>query len=287
VVDRLKVLLPRGRFDIMQDYGDWISAGVTCHLFGIPLSETEGVLEAVRSLSGYNEDLEGVNIPGLFESLRSYIIPAVQRRRATGADDTVALIDGLINHRTGPEKRALTDQEICDQLVCTFVANTETPPKPAGQGLLALARHPDQLAAIRADLDKNVPIAVEEMLRICTTAQWTIRTAHKDVAVNGLHIKAGQRILVSPFSAARDEQEFENAEEFIWNRPIRRLLTFGYGQHHCIGNHIARMQIRMMVGEFLKHVSDFEFDLAAAKHSASYFHWSYTKLPVVIKSYAL
>jgi cytochrome P450 len=65
------------------------------------------------------------------------------------------------------------------------------------------------------------------------------------------------------------------------------LLTFGYGQHHCIGNHIARMQIRMIVGEFLKHVSAFDFDLTEAKHSASYFHWSYTTLPVTIKAYTL
>jgi cytochrome P450 len=286
-VERLRLLVQRGKFDVMQDYGGWISAAITAHLFGIPLSETDGVLDAVTALSGYNEDLEGVNIPGLFQSLKGYIIPAIQRRRAAGANGDVALIDGLINHRTGPEQRALNDDEICDQLVCAFVANTETPPKPAGQGLLALKQHPDQLAAVRADLDKNVPIAVEEMLRICTTAQWTIRTAHRDVNVLGITIKAGQRILVSPFSAARDEREFENAEAFIWNRPIRRLLTFGYGQHHCIGNHIARLQIRMMVGEFLRYVSDYDFDMTEAKHSASYFHWSYTKLPIVIKSHSL
>jgi cytochrome P450 len=177
--------------------------------------------------------------------------------------------------------------EIADQLVCSFVANTETPPKPAGQGLLALAQHPDQLARVRADLDTNVPIAAEEMLRICTTAQWTIRTAHRDVTVAGQFIRAGQRVLVSPFSAARDEREFENAEQFIWNRPIRRSLTFGYGQHHCIGNHIARLQIRLLVREFLARVSAFEFDLAEAEHSASYFHWGYTKLPVVIRTCSL
>ncbi len=287
VHDRLRKLLPRGKFDVMGEYGGMVSAAVTCHLFGIPLSETEGVLNAVNAISSYNEDLEAVNTPGMFEQLRKYIVPAIQRRRAAGADGSVPLIDGMINHRTKAEGRALTDDEISDQLVCAFVANTETPPKPAGQGLLALARHPDQLAAVREDLDRNVPIAVEEMLRICTTAQWVIRTAHKDVTVAGVHIKAGQRVLVSPYSAARDEREFENADQFIWNRKIRRSLAFGYGQHHCIGNHIARLQIRTLVREFLAHVPSFEFDMNEAKHSASYFHWGYTKLPVIVKEYTL
>lgn len=287
VIERLKVLLPRGKFDLLSEYGGMLSAAVTCKLFDIPLSETQGVLDAVNALSTYDEHIEGVNTPGMFQQLKSYIVPAVERRRSAGADGRVPLIDGLLNYRTKPDGRALSNEEIADQLVCSFVANTETPPRPAAQGLLTLAQHPDQLATIRQDLDKNVPVAVEEMLRICTTSQWTIRTAHKDVTVAGQHIKAGQRVLISPFSAARDEREFADADQFVWNRTIRRSLTFGYGQHHCIGNHIARLQIRTLVHEFLGHVSSFEFARDEAEHSASYFHWGYTKLPVIVKGYAL
>jgi len=150
---------------------------------------------------------------------------------------------------------------------------------------MALRNHPDQLAAVRADLDTNVPIAVEEMLRICTTSQWTVRTAHRDTVIAGQPIKAGQRILVSTFAASRDPREFENPDEFIWNRHISRSLTFGYGRHHCVGNHVARQQIRIVVGEFLRHVSDYDFDLGAAYHSASYFHWGYMTLPVIINKF--
>jgi len=288
VLDRLKLLLPSGKFDIMNVYGGFISAAVTCHLYDIPLSEAQGVLDAVTAVSGFNENLAGVSTPEMFAQLSTkYILPAIERRRAAGADGSVPLIDGLINHRVQADGRALNDEEIANQLVCVFVANTETPPKPAAQGLLALWQHPNQLAAVRENTDENVPVAVEEMLRIRTTAQWTIRTVHKDATVAGQRINAGQRILVSPFSAARDEREYENAEEFIWNRNISRSLTFGFGQHHCVGNHIARLQIRTMVREFLDHVSDFEFDMDEAEHSSSYFHWSYTYLPVVINKYSL
>ncbi len=287
VMDRLRELLPRGRFDIMVDFGGMVSAGVTCQLYGIPMEQTAEVLDAVNSLSTYNVDEQKVDIPALFQRLKEFIVPSIQRRRAAGADSALPLIDPFIHYRTRDGGRALTDDEISDQLVCAFVANTETPPKPAGQGLLALQQRPAQLAAVRADLDNNVPVAVEEILRICTTAQWTIRTAHQDVTVAGQHIRAGQRVLISPFAAARDEREYENADAFIWNRPAQRSLTFGYGQHHCPGNHIARLQIRTMVREFLRHVRDFEFDLDAAYHSASYFHWGYMQLPVIIKDYEL
>jgi len=287
--ERLKLLLPRGKFDVLQEYGGMVGAAITCYLYGIPLSETQDLLDAVTAVAGYNEDLEGISTAAMFEQLGAqFIIPAIERRRAAGADGSVPLIDGLINYRTNPDGRALSDEEIANQLTCVFVANTETPSTPAGQGLLALAQHPDQLAAIRVDLEQNVLTVVEEMLRICSSAQWTMRTVHKDITVAGQPIKAGQRVIVSPFSAARDERVFENADQFIWNRKQpRSTLVFGFGQHHCVGNHLARLQVRTLVREFLSHVSDFEFDMDEAVHNASYFHWRYTTLPVVIKSTTL
>jgi hypothetical protein len=78
----------------------------------------------------------------------------------------VPLFDGLLNYRTKPDDRPLTDDEIADELTCAFIANTETPGKVAAQGLLELSRRPGQLAQLREDLPKNVPIATEEMLRL-------------------------------------------------------------------------------------------------------------------------
>ena len=285
--ERLRTLLPAGKFEIMGEYCGLVSAAVTCHLFGIPKSEAQGVLDAVNALSVYSEDKEGVDTPGMFDDLKAYIIPAVARRRAAGANGDVPMVDGLINHRVKSDGRALTDGEIADQLVCAFVAATETPPKPTSQGLWTLWKHPDQLAEIRKDLDANIVTATEEVLRLCITNQFAIRTAHKDVSVAGVDIKAGQRVLVGIYAGLRDPREFENPETFVWNRPIRRVLTFGYGQHHCIGNHLARMQVRVMMHEFLAHVSDFSFAMDEAVHAASYFHWGWIKLPVVINSYSI
>jgi cytochrome P450 len=96
-------------------------------------------------------------------------------------------------------------------------------------------------------------------------------------------MKAGQRVAGLITSANRDEREFEDSEEFIWNRKIRRQLAFGAGLHHCLGLHIARLQIRVLVEEFLARVTgSYSFDLDQAILRPSYFHWAYSSLPVIV-----
>jgi cytochrome P450 len=286
-IERLKVLLPRGTFDLTSEYGGLVCAAVTCNMFGMSVSDAPEVLELVNALANFSPEIEAVDIPAYFLDLRRYITPAIERRRSAGADGAVPLVDGLINHRVKADGRALTDDEICDQLVCAFVGITEQPPKPTAIGLWQLKRHPQQLAEVRSDLDKNVVSATEEILRLGTTAQWAIRTAHKEVVIAGQRIRPGQRVMFSMFSAARDEREFEDPEVFIWNRPIKRLLVFGRGLHFCIGSHLTRLLVRSLVREFLDHVRDYDFEISEAVHSVSYFHWGWMKLPVVIHDYAI
>jgi cytochrome P450 len=162
------------------------------------------------------------------------------------------------------------------------VGGTETVPKITAHGLMELAARPDQLAAVRADLETNVPIVVEEMIRYCAPAQWFMRTAHKDVEVAGQQIKAGQRVIVLFGSAARDPEEFERPDEFLWNRPIQRVLSFGFGQHHCIGLHLARLEIRTLVRQFLERVPEFHFDMDKSVRLPSSFQWGWNSLSVVI-----
>jgi cytochrome P450 len=211
-----------------------------------------------------------------------FVFPAIAARRKAGADGSNGLIDGLINHRTRPDGRALDDQEIANQLVCAMVGGMESVPKVTGGGLMELWRRPEQLAAVRADLGKNLPIAVEEMVRYCAPAQYTFRTAHKDLSVAGQDVKAGQRVACMLYSASRDEREFDRPNDFIWNRAIPRVISFGLGQHHCIGKHLALLEVRTMIHEFLSRVTAFDFVLDDAGGNAGYFQRGWVNLPVVV-----
>lgn len=278
--------LPRGHFDLFLDYGGMLSALLTCKLFAIDDSQARMILETVNATTSYDPECGGIDNALFFTTMRQFMVPSIARRRAEGADGSEPIFDGLIKYRMQNDGRALTDEEIADELTCAFIANTETPGKVAAQGLLALKDRPSQLAEVRANLVKNVSIAAEEMLRFGAPAQWFLRTIHEDTEIAGVKMRAGQRVAGLATSASRDEREFENSEEFIWNRPIRKQLAFGLGLHHCLGLHVARLQIRVLVEEFLARVQEYSFDLDTAVLRPSYFHWAYSSLPVTVTRYA-
>ena len=80
---------------------------------------------------------------------------------------------------------------------------------------------------------------------------------NRKITVHDTTIEPGQRIITLLASANRDEREYPDPDEFVWNRPIERLLAFGRGQHFCLGVHVARLEIAIMVSEWLKRVPDF------------------------------
>ncbi len=283
VRSRLKECRSRRKFDLIADYAGITAASVICYLFGIPLTKAGEILRSVSEISKYDPLKGGVDLASFFVSLKQHIVPAVQARRAVGADGSNALIDGLVNYRT-PDGRGLSDNEVADQLVCVMVGGMESAPKVAAAGILELWKHPDQLAEVRADLESNLPIAVEEIIRYCAPAQYTFRTAHKDVEVAGHRVKAGQRVACLLHSASRDEREFDDPDSFVWNRPIDRVLSFGLGQHHCIGKHLAKLEVRTLLHEFLSQVHSWEIVMGEAVRNPSCFQRGWISLPVIIDS---
>lgn len=281
--ERLARLLPLGRFNLTMDYAGIVGVTVICSLFGLSEARAEELMDKVNEITRYSPDKKSIDLLDFFTALTDDIVPAIQARRAAGADGSNGLIDGLINYRMAPDQRALSDQEIADQLVCAMVGGIESMPKVTAQGIMELHRRPEQFASVHADLEANVPIAVQEMIRYCAPAQYTFRTAHRDLVVAGQQVRAGQRVACMLHAASRDEREFADPDEFIWNRPIPRVLSFGLGQHHCIGKHLAQLEITILVQEFLSTVQAFRFDLASARQNAGYIQRGWINLPVVVQ----
>ncbi|MDA2893097.1 cytochrome P450 [Mycolicibacterium sp. BiH015] len=279
--ERLDELLPRGRFDLTQDYGGIVAASIVCEIVGLPTELAADVLATVNagSLATPGDGVEVANArPGYLE----YLTPVVKRRRA-GESDPLPIVDNLLAYRL-PDGSALTDMEAAVQMLGVFIGGTETVPKIVAHGLWELTTRPDQLAEVRADLDAAVPVAREEMIRYCAPAQWFARTLRRPFTLHDTTIRPGQRIISLLASASRDEREYDRPDEFIWNRPIARLLAFGRGQHFCLGAHLARLEITIMVTEWLKRVQEFEVDIAAASRPPSSFQWGWNNLPVEVRA---
>jgi cytochrome P450 len=277
--ERLDELIPLGHFDLTQDYGGIVAASIVCEIVGLPVDLAAEVLATVNAGS-LAEPGSGVEVANARPGYLEYLTPVVQRTRA-GEPGALPIVDNLLAYRL-PDGSALSDMEAAVQMLGVFIGGTETVPKIVAHGLWELSKRADQLAEVRADLVANVPVAREEMIRFCAPAQWFARTVRRPYTLHDITIAPGQRIISLLASANRDEREYAEPEQFIWNRPIPRLLAFGRGQHFCLGAHLARLEIAIMVTEWLKRVPDFRVDAAAAARPPSSFQWGWSHLPVEV-----
>lgn len=277
--ERLDLLLGQGSFDLTQDYGGIVAASMVCDLLGISTDLAAQVLAAVNAGS-LAEPGEGVDTAEARPNYLQFLVPVVQRQRAGGAG-ALPVVDGLLGYRL-PDGSALNDVEVATQMLCIFIGGTETVPKIVAHGLWELSRRPAQMKAVRADPAATVPIAREEMIRYCAPAQWFARTARKPFTLHGQTINPGQRVITLLASANRDEREYPEPDEFIWDRPIKRSLAFGRGQHFCIGYHLARLEVAVLVEEWLRRVPEFSIDGDRATRLPSSFQWGWNKIPVEV-----
>lgn len=278
--ERLDELLPRGSFDLTQDYGGIVAATMVCELLGLSTGLAPRVLAAVNAGS-LSAPGEGVDTAQARPNYLDFLTPVVRRRRTDASGGPLPVVDGLLRYRL-PDGSALSDAEAATQMLCIFIGGTETVPKIVAHGLWELSRRPEQLAAVRADPAVNVALAREEMIRYCAPAQWFARTVRRPFTIHGTTIKPGQRVITLLASANRDEREYPEPDAFVWDRPIRRSLAFGRGQHFCLGYHLARLEIDVLLTEWLRRVPDYTVDGDAATRLPSSFQWGWNTIPVAV-----
>jgi cytochrome P450 len=152
----------------------------------------------------------------------------------------------------------LSELELDMFFLLLTLAGSETTRNAISSGLVALAEHPDQLAALRRDPDAMKP-AVEEILRWASPVSYFARRAMVDTKLGGVAIAAGERIAMWYPSANRDADAFEDPFRFDITRTHNPHVSFGGGgAHFCLGANLARLEIAILFEELLRRVSDVE-----------------------------
>ncbi|MFJ4677740.1 MULTISPECIES: cytochrome P450 [unclassified Kitasatospora] len=182
---------------------------------------------------------------------------------AASAELNAAMADTVARHRAAPghgvlgavvrqHGAELTDDELVGFGTTLLVGGHETTATMLALSVLALLRHPDQLAALRDDPATTGP-AVEELLRHLAIPAPLLRTAVTDVEVNGQRIAAGEHVLLSPLTANRDPALVpERPDELdVHRRPVAQL-SFGFGVHQCLGQQLARLELRIALPALLR-----------------------------------
>ena len=123
--------------------------------------------------------------------------------------------------------------------------------------MLALLQNPEQLTKLRAQPDL-LPQAIDEMIRWTTPVKHFFRTAAEDCEFRGKKISAGDNLLMCYWSANRDEDVYEDPFSFRIDRSPNKHLAFGYGAHVCLGQHLAKMELRALWEELLSRLDHIE-----------------------------
>jgi len=177
---------------------------------------------------------------------------AAERRKIDPQGD---LMDVILGQEF--DGRYLTDPDIGSLLVQMITAGNDTTVSMLAGGLWALLEHPDQLLLLRND-PSMIPGAVEEILRWFNPLHYFRRTATDDVELGGKQISKGDKVAMYYTSANRDEAVFADAQRFDITRSPNPQLSFGIGEHFCLGVHLARLEGRVFFEQLLERFSKFE-----------------------------
>ncbi len=279
VLDRA---LPMGQFDFVQEVSSEIPMQVFAEILGVPQDERREIIDLGDRLLG-NQDPEYAvepeeahkelpfSSPAALEMFEFGRRLAAERRKAPGDDIITQLaFEPLAQH------------DFDNYFVLLATAGNETTRHTITHGLLALLEHPEELQRLRDDpsLGKT---AAEEMLRWATPVHHFRRTAAQDTELAGTQIKAGDKVTTWFVSGNRDEDAFEAPGRFDLSRQPNRHMAFGPGGiHHCMGAHLAKMEVRIAFEELLPRVR--EIDLAGpAERLRSNFFNGIKRLPVRVE----
>lgn len=219
--------------DLQRDFAVPLPAQMICELIGVPQQDRETFLRWTNALV----DMKSTSAESgrAWARIHDYMRKLVVARRAEPSND-------LISDLTASD---LTDEELTGAGVTLIVAGLESTANMIALGVYALLRDPEQLAVLLQDLSL-VNAAIEELVRYQTIIHiGPFRGALEDLELDGRPIKRGEVVLVSLPAANRDPHRFADPDKLDLRRTTTGHLGFGFGAHQCIGQQLARAELRI------------------------------------------
>jgi cytochrome P450 len=252
----LDAVVPGEPFDFVVDIAAELPMQMICILLGVPESERHWLFEAIEPQFDFGgsrkASLSQLSVEEAGSRMYAYGQELIASKRAEPTDDMLSVVANA--RLDDPNERdaasALSDLELYLFFSLLLSAGAETTRNAVAGGLLALAAHPEQLQALRKDLD-TLPTAVEEIVRWTSPSPSKRRTATRDVTLGGQSIEAGRKVQIWEGSANRDASVCDHADEFDIARKSNPHLGFGQGVHYCLGANLARLELRVLYEELL------------------------------------
>lgn len=245
-----------GECEFVEDVSAELPLIAICELMGVPLDKRKRLFELTNIMLGMSDpELTTTQEDGENAMAEMFFLAheLAQQHRDNPQEDIVhTLLNGTV------EDEPLTDEEFCHFFLLLMVAGNETTRTVTSHGMRLLMEHPEQYQQL-VDNPDLLEDAIEEILRYDPAVIAFRRTAMQDVEVGGQMMKEGDKVVLYYAAANSDEDVFSDSDTFDITRAQREDVknshrAFGVGEHFCMGSHLARLELKVIFEEVLKHI---------------------------------
>jgi cholest-4-en-3-one 26-monooxygenase len=252
IIDRVA---GRGECEFVADLAAELPLQVICEMVGVPFEDRHLIYDLSNRLIGFDDpDFQTTEEDGKIAAAEMYAYAQglFEKREANPGDDVVSrLVDAEV------DGARLTPHEFNSFFLLLMVAGNETTRTAASHGMHLLIQHPEQRQRLLDD-PSLIPSAAEEIVRFEPPVMSFRRTATRDTELRDVEIRAGEKVTLWYPSANRDEDLFPDPDTFDITRSPNEHLSFGIGEHFCLGANLARLELRVIFEELLRRLPDIE-----------------------------
>ncbi|MDT7763603.1 MAG: hypothetical protein QOC63_3023 [Mycobacterium sp.] len=249
-IDIVAAAAAKGKCDVMADIAIPDPSQVFLTLFGLPLEDRDRLVAWKDDVIALTDlpSMEGADLTPALE-LVTYLSEAINERRQNPGNDLLSQV------LTGDDP--LDDAEAIGLSFLFVLAGLDTVTSSMGFAMLELARNPELRRALREN-SEEIKVFVEEVVRLEPPAPIVPRVTTNTVTIGGVTLPPNTRVRLCLAAINRDDSDDISTNDVVMDGKVHRHWGFGGGPHRCLGSHLARMELTLIVEEWLKRVPDFE-----------------------------
>lgn len=255
-VDRMLESGPE--LDFVTEVAVWYPLRVIMSILGVPAADEVLMLKLTQELFGADDpDMKREQAPDedrmqTLIDFFNYFNALTASRRANPTDDVASVIANA-----QIDGAPIGELEAMSYYVIIATAGHDTTSSSTAGGMLALLEHPEELQKVISN-PALMPLMVDEAIRWTSPVKHFMRYPERAYELRGKTIEAGSPVMLLYPSGNRDEEVFDRPQSFLADRRPNRHLAFGHGAHHCLGNLLAKMEIRFLYEAMFNRMKTFE-----------------------------
>lgn len=257
-VELIDEVRPKGRCDFVAEFAIRYPTDLFLALLGLPVSDGDFFLPWSETLFQGFFGGDPAETAEAKRKILAYFDTAVNERRAAPRDPKTDMVSRLVEARIDGEP--LTQDDILTICMTLMLAGLDTTRSALGYMFTHLATHEDDRRRVIAEPDK-APAAVEEFLRLYPLVFQAGREVRADEDFHGVRLAKGDVVWLGIGSANRDPRKYPDPDRFVLGREgVNQNLAFGAGPHRCLGMHLARLELAVVLREWHARIPDYRIE---------------------------